>query len=134
MGRTAKEISKEADIIDINMGCPAPKVVKNGDGSKLLLSPELVGEIVKNVVENVDKPVTVKMRKGWNNENINAVEIAKIIENAGASAITVHGRTREEYYSRTCRFGYYKKGKGKCKNSCDRKWRYKNSRRFKKNV
>ena len=125
MGKTAKEISEKADIIDINMGCPAPKVVKNGDGSKLLLSPDLVGEIVKNVVQNVNKPVTVKMRKGWNNDNINAVEIAKIIENAGAAAITVHGRTREEYYSRTCGFGYYKKCKRKCKNTCNRKWRYK---------
>ena len=134
MGKTAKEVSKDADIIDINMGCPAPKVVKNGDGSKLLLSPNLVGEIVKSVVQNVNKPVTVKMRKGWNNENINAVEIAKIIEEAGASAITVHGRTREEYYSRTCGFGYYKEGKGKCKYSCNRKWRYKNCRRCKKNV
>ena len=134
MGKTAKEVSKDADIIDINMGCPAPKVVKNGDGSKLLLSPDLVGETVKRVVQNVNKPVTVKMRKGWNNENINAVEIAKIIEEAGASAITVHGRTREEYYSRTRRFGYYKKGKGKCKNSCNREWRYKNSTRCKKNV
>ena len=99
MAKTAKEISENADIIDINMGCPAPKVVKNGDGSKLLLSPDLIGEIVKNVVENVNKPVTVKMRKGWNNDNINAVEVAKIIEKAGAAAITVHGRTREEYYS-----------------------------------
>ena len=120
MGKMAKEISKDADIIDINMGCPAPKVVKNGDGSKLLLSPDLVGEIVKNVVQNVNKPVTVKMRKGWNNDNINAVEIAKIIEKAGAAAITVHGRTREEYYSRTCRFRNYKKSKRKCKYSCYR--------------
>lgn len=102
MGKAAKMISKDADIIDINMGCPAPKVVKNGDGSKLLLSANLVGDIVENVVENTDKPVTVKIRKGWNNENINAVEIAKVIESAGASAITIHGRTREEYYSRTC--------------------------------
>ena len=102
MGYAASLISRNADIIDINMGCPAPKVVKNGDGSKLLLSPLLVEEIVKSVVNNTDKSVTVKIRKGWNNENINAVEIAKIIERAGASAITIHGRTREEYYSRTC--------------------------------
>ena len=134
MGKTAKELSKDADIIDINMGCPAPKVVKNGDGSKLLLSSDLVGEIVKSVVENVNKPVTVKIRKGWNNENINAVEVAKIIENAGASAITVHGRTREEYYSRTCRFRYYKESKRKCKYPSNRKWRYKNGTRCKKNV
>lgn len=102
MGKIAKMVSNDADIIDINMGCPAPKVVKNGDGSKLLQSPELVEQIVKQVVQNTDKPVTVKMRKGWDKNSINAIEIAKIIENAGASAITVHGRTREEYYSRTC--------------------------------
>ena len=111
------------------MGCPAPKVVKNGDGSKLLLSPELVEDIVKNVVKNTDKPVTVKIRKGWDSKNINAVEIAKIIEEAGASAITIHGRTREEYYSRTCGFRNYKESKGKYKNTCNRKWRYKNCRR-----
>ena len=107
MGKAAKIVSEFADIIDINMGCPAPKVVKNGDGSRLLQSPDLVKSIVKEVVKNTDKPVTVKIRKGWDKESINAVEIAKIIENAGASAITVHGRTREEYYSRTCRFRYY---------------------------
>ena len=122
MGETANKISKDADIIDINMGCPAPKVVKNGDGSKLLLSPELVEDIVKNVVKNTDKPVTVKIRKGWDSKNINAVEIAKIIEEAGASAITIHGRTREEYYSRTCGFRNYKESKGKYKNTCNRKW------------
>ena len=99
MGKAAKLISNEADTIDINMGCPAPKVVKNGDGSKLLLSPELVKDIVTTVVANTNKPVTVKFRKGWDKENINAIEIAKIIESAGASAITIHGRTREQYYS-----------------------------------
>ena len=93
------EESMHPDIIDINMGCPAPKVVKNGDGSKLLLNPELIGDIVQEVVKTVEKPVTVKMRKGWDKNNINAVEVAKIIEQAGASAITIHGRTREEYYS-----------------------------------
>lgn len=102
MGEVAKMISDNADIIDINMGCPAPKVVKNGDGSKLLQSPMLVEEIAKEVVKNTNKPVTVKLRKGWDKNSVNAVEIAKIIENAGAAAITVHGRTREEYYSRTC--------------------------------
>ena len=114
MGKVAKMISNDADIIDINMGCPAPKVVKNGDGSKLLQSPMLVEQIVKEVVKNTDKPVTVKLRKGWDKNSVNVVEIAKIIESAGASAITVHGRTREEYYSRTCRFRYYKKSKRKC--------------------
>lgn len=99
MGYAANLISNQADIIDINFGCPAPKVVKNGDGSKLLLNPELIEKIVKKVVENTNKPVTAKIRKGWNAENVTAVEVAKSIENAGASAITVHGRTREEYYS-----------------------------------
>lgn len=99
MGNAAKLISNQADIIDINFGCPAPKVVKNGDGSKLLLNPQLVGKIVKSVVGNTNKPVTAKIRKGWNEENISAIEIAKEIQNAGALAITVHGRTREEYYS-----------------------------------
>ena len=103
LSEAAKKISDRADIIDINMGCPAPKVVKNGDGSKLMLNPKLVKEIVLSVVKAVDKPVTVKIRKGWNSENINAVEIAKIIEEAGANAITIHGRTRDQYYSRKSR-------------------------------
>ena len=87
------------DIIDINMGCPAPKVVKNGDGSKLLLDLELVSEIVKSVVAVSKVPVTVKIRKGWDDEHIVAVEAAKRIEAAGASAITIHGRTRSQFYS-----------------------------------
>ena len=99
MGQAAKIVEQYADIIDINMGCPAPKVVKNGDGSKLLLNLELVGNIVKEVVQNTTKPVTVKIRKGWDVEHIVAIEAAKVIEKAGASAITVHGRTREQYYS-----------------------------------
>ena len=99
MAEASKEASKYGDIIDINMGCPAPKVVKNGDGSKLLLNLELLGQIVETVVKNTDKPVTVKIRIGWDGKNIVAVEAAKIIENVGASAIIVHGRTREEYYS-----------------------------------
>ena len=90
-----------ADIIDINMGCPAPKVVKNGDGSKLLLDIEKVKKIVRAVVNNSKIPVTVKIRKGWDKENIVAVEVARVIEEAGASAITIHGRTRSEYYSGT---------------------------------
>ncbi len=94
-----KYLQDKADIIDINMGCPAPKVVKNGDGSKLLLNLDLVGEIVTAVAKASDIPVTVKIRKGWNDENIVAEEVAKIIEKAGASAITIHGRTREEFYS-----------------------------------
>ncbi len=99
MADTAKKISKYASIIDINMGCPAPKVVKNGDGSKLLLNFDLVHNIVETVVKNIDIPVTVKIRKGWDNENIVAVEVAKIVEQAGAKAITIHGRTRAQYYS-----------------------------------
>ena len=98
----AKYVEPIADIIDINMGCPAPKVVKNGDGSKLLLNLDLAEEIVRAVVEAVKKPVTVKLRKGWNNSNIVAVEAAKKFEKAGAKAITVHGRTREDYYSGVC--------------------------------
>ena len=99
MGYAAKEVSKLADIIDINMGCPAPKVVKNGDGSKLLLDLEKAERIIKAVVKNSQVPVTLKFRKGWNNENIVACELAQIAEKAGVSAITIHGRTREEYYS-----------------------------------
>ena len=99
MGYAAKYVSELADIVDINMGCPAPKVVKNGDGSRLLQNLELVEKIVSTVVQNSKVPVSVKMRTGWNDENIVAVEAAKIIEKAGASMITVHGRTREQYYS-----------------------------------
>ena len=95
----AEKVSEVADIIDINMGCPAPKVVKNGDGSKLLLNLELVEEILKGVVKSSKVPVTVKIRLGWDSEHVVAVEAAKIIERAGASAITVHGRTREEFYT-----------------------------------
>lgn len=96
---TAKYVSNFADIIDINMGCPAPKVVKNGDGSKLLTNLDLLEKVVNVVVSNSKVPVTVKIRTGWNEDNIVAVEAAKIIEKQGASAITVHGRTREQYYS-----------------------------------
>ena len=99
MGFAAQYVSKIADIVDINMGCPAPKVVKNGDGSKLLLDIDKAEEIIRSVVKNSTKPVTLKFRKGWNNENIVACELAKIAEKCGVSAITIHGRTREEYYS-----------------------------------
>ena len=99
MAYGASYVSKIADIVDINMGCPAPKVVKNGDGSKLLLDLDKVYEIVKTVVKNSTVPVTVKIRKGWDNDHIVAVEVAKVIESAGASAITIHGRTRSEYYT-----------------------------------
>ncbi|OGO76760.1 MAG: tRNA dihydrouridine synthase DusB [Clostridiales bacterium GWB2_37_7] len=88
-----------ADIIDINMGCPTPKIVKNGDGSALMQKPKLVAEIVKKVSSAVTVPVTVKIRKGWDEGSINAVEIAQIAEQNGAKAVTVHGRTREQFYS-----------------------------------
>lgn len=94
-----KYVGEIADILDINMGCPAPKVVKNGDGSKLLLDLKLIEEIVTNVVKNSKIPVTVKIRKGWDSNNIVAIEAAQIIENAGAKAITIHGRTRSEFFS-----------------------------------
>ncbi len=101
MQKAGEFICQYADILDINMGCPAPKVVKNGDGSRLLLDLELVEKIVKAVVKTATKPVTVKLRKGWDKENIVAVEAAKIIERAGADAIIIHGRTRTEFYSGT---------------------------------
>ena len=100
MAESAKQLSDIADIIDINMGCPAPKVVKNGDGSKLLLDLDLVGKIVEAVVNATNKPVTVKLRKGWDKDHIVAVEAAKIIEEKGAKAIVIHGRTRDEFYLR----------------------------------
>lgn len=87
------------DIIDINMGCPAPKIAMNGGGASLMKKPELAYEITKAVVQAVDIPVTVKIRKGWDEDSINAVEMAELAEKAGASAITVHGRTRQQMYS-----------------------------------
>lgn len=86
-------------ILDINMGCPVPKVVRNGEGSALMKNPKLVYELVSATVKAIKKPVTVKIRKGFDDEHINAVEIAKIIEESGAAAVAVHGRTREQYYS-----------------------------------
>lgn len=87
------------DILDINMGCPAPKIVKNGDGSALMKNPKLASEIIKVCVNNTSKPVTVKFRKGWDDSRINAPEFAKMAEEAGATAITIHGRTRDQFYS-----------------------------------
>ncbi|MEG0018554.1 MAG: tRNA-dihydrouridine synthase family protein, partial [Hydrogenoanaerobacterium sp.] len=87
------------DIIDINMGCPAPKIAKNGGGSALMRNPALAGEIIAAVVKAVPVPVTVKLRKGWDDENVNVTELAKIAEQNGAAAITVHGRTREQMYA-----------------------------------
>mgnify|MGYP000055479295 FL=1 len=91
-------LENKPDIIDINMGCHAPKISSNGSGSALMKNPRLCGEIVKAVTAVTDIPVTVKIRKGWDDDSVNAVEVAKICESAGAAAITVHGRTRQQYY------------------------------------
>lgn len=96
----AREIEERPfDILDLNMGCPVPKVVNNGEGSALMKDPKRVEEIVSKTVKAIKKPVTVKIRKGFDDRHVNAVEIAKIIEASGAAAIAVHGRTREQYYS-----------------------------------
>lgn len=96
----AKQIEERPfDILDINMGCPVPKVVNNGDGSALMKNPKLAGEIIEKTVRAIKKPVTVKIRKGFDDNNINAVEMAHIAQESGAAAIAVHGRTREQYYS-----------------------------------
>ncbi len=96
----AKFLDQETscDIIDINMGCPAPKIVKNASGSNLLLYPDKVYEIVSSIVANVKKPVTIKMRIGWDDNRVNAVQIAKLVQKAGASAIFIHGRTTKQMY------------------------------------
>lgn len=99
MGQAAVIISEIADIVDINMGCPAPKLVKNGDGSKLLLNLDLAQKIICEVVKMATKPVTLKIRKGWDKEHIVAKELAQIAEKCGISAIAIHGRTRDEFYS-----------------------------------
>lgn len=92
------EYLKKFDIIDINMGCPAPKIVNNGDGSSLMLNVELARDIISSCVNSTDKPITVKFRSGFDDDHINAVEFAKMCEEAGASAITIHGRTRSQMY------------------------------------
>ena len=93
-----KALAWNPDWIDINMGCPAPKIAGSGSGSALMKRPELAGEIVRAVVDAVDRTVTVKFRKGWDKDHVNAVEFAKICEEAGAAALTIHGRTREQMY------------------------------------
>lgn len=96
----AKQIEElPFDILDLNMGCPVPKIVKNGEGSALMKNPKLIGEIVRKTSRAIKKPLTVKIRKGFDDSCMNAVEIAKIIEDAGGAAVAVHGRTREQYYS-----------------------------------
>lgn len=100
MGEVAKSIEERPfDILDINMGCPVPKVVNNGEGSALLKNPQLIAEIVKSVSSAINKPVTVKVRIGFEKEKVDIVDIARRVEDAGAAAIAVHGRTREQYYS-----------------------------------
>lgn len=86
-------------LIDINLGCPAPKIVRGGDGSALMRTPKLAEAVIRAVVKNTDLPVTVKIRKGWDDESVNAVEIARIAEASGVAAITVHGRTRDQFYT-----------------------------------
>lgn len=100
ISEVAKRIEERPfDILDINMGCPVNKIVRNGEGSALMKNPGLVYEIVSKTVSAIEKPVTVKIRKGFDDDHVNAVEIAKIIEEAGAAAVAVHGRTREQFYS-----------------------------------
>lgn len=100
MGKAAKILNDYPnEILDINMGCPAPKVVKNGDGSALMRNPELAKKVLSSVVENSSKPVTLKIRKGWDDNSVNALEIALIAQEVGVDAITIHGRTREQYYA-----------------------------------
>lgn len=101
MAQAAKivEASGAADIIDMNMGCPTPKIVKNGEGSALMRTPDLAFDIMSHVVKAVQLPVTVKIRKGWNDASVNAVQMAKLAEQAGVAAIAVHGRTREQFYT-----------------------------------
>lgn len=96
---TYKLNSRDNFSLDINIGCPAPKIVKNGDGAALMRDPDLIYKIVLQVVKNTDKPVTVKIRKGWDDESVNALVVSKAAEDAGASAIAIHGRTREQFYS-----------------------------------
>lgn len=92
-------------ILDINMGCPVPKIVKNGEGAALMKDPNLAGKLVEAVVAKTSKPVTVKMRIGWDKDHVNVVEMAKTVEAAGASAVAVHGRTREQYYTGVADWG-----------------------------
>ena len=100
MGAMAAKIEhRNFDILDINMGCPVPKVVNNGDGSALMKNPVLAGKIIESMVKAINKPVTVKIRKGFDDEHVNAVEMAHVAEESGAAAVAVHGRTREQYYS-----------------------------------
>lgn len=100
ISQIAHEIEERPfDILDINMGCPVPKIVNNGEGSALMKNPVLAGKIIEKTVKAIQKPVTVKIRKGFDDEHVNAVEMAKVAQESGAAAVAVHGRTREQYYS-----------------------------------
>jgi tRNA-dihydrouridine synthase B len=100
MGEIAKQLNEMSfQFLDINMGCPTPKITKNGDGSALMKKPKLAGKVIRAVVKSSEKPVTIKIRKGWDDSLINAVDMAIIAQEAGAKAIAIHGRTREQYYS-----------------------------------
>lgn len=100
VSKIAHEIEERPfDILDINMGCPVPKIVNNGEGSALMKNPKLAGELIEKTVKAISKPVTVKIRKGFDDDHINAVEMARIAQESGAAAVAVHGRTREQYYS-----------------------------------
>lgn len=90
---------RENQIFDINMGCPVNKIVSNGEGAALLKTPELIGKLIRAAVANTDKPVTAKIRLGWDSDSVNTVEVAQIIEDAGASAVAIHGRTKDQFYS-----------------------------------
>ncbi len=105
------EDNESIGFFDINMGCPAPKIVKNGDGSALMKNPKLIGEIVKAVSSSTKKPLTIKIRKGFDDDSINAVEIAKIVEENGGAGIAIHGRTREQFYSGTADWDIIRKVK-----------------------
>ena len=113
----AKFIDKNTncDIIDINMGCPVPKIIRSNAGSKYLQDPERIYNTVKTIVKNVKKPVTVKIRIGWDHNSINVLEVAQLIKKAGASAITIHGRTKTDLYSGTVRYDLIKKVKEELK-------------------
>ena len=112
MAEAARMIEGEAfDILDINMGCPVPKVVGNGEGSALMRTPALAGEIVSKVAAATSRPVTVKIRKGFDDAHVNAVEVARICEAAGAAAVAVHGRTREQYYGGAADWDIIRQGK-----------------------
>lgn len=111
IAKVSKRASEYGDILDINMGCPTPKIVNNGDGSALLKNPKLAFRVAKAAVQNTDIPVTVKIRMGWDEESVNAVEIAKGLEKCGVSAIAIHGRTRNQFYSGSADWDIIKKVK-----------------------